>query len=193
MFRKMVAILIGSLFIALGINLFIIPNHLIDGGIIGIGLIAKYTLGLKPGLTIIVLSLPIYLFAWKYVRPYFYNGLHGLLISSFFIDLFHPLSHIASFPILISALSGGVIIGIGISFMLTTKSSAGGTDLLALMISKTTRINVGILIFLIDIVVIFLGWILIPNAHIFSSGIMIAVTGLTTSVATSISEQKKCS
>ncbi|ASN04817.1 YitT family protein [Virgibacillus necropolis] len=188
MLKKSVFILFGSLLIALGINLFIIPNHLLDGGIIGIGLIAKYTLGLKPGLTIIVLSLPIYLFAWKYDRPYFYNGLHGLLISSFFIDLFHPLSHIFSNPILISSIGGGILIGIGISFMLATKSSAGGTDLLALMISKTTAINVGILIFIIDVIVIFLGWLLIPNAHIFYSGIMIVVVGITTSVATSITK-----
>lgn len=189
MLHKLIFILIGSFFIALGINLFIIPNHLLDGGIIGIGLIAKYTLGLKPGLTIIVLSLPIYLIAWKYARPYFYNGLHGLLISSFFIDLLHPLSHIVTYPILISALSGGVLVGVGISFMLSTKSSAGGTDLLALMISKTTHINVGILIFIIDIIVIFFGWILIPNASIIFSGIMIIVVGLTTSIATSISDR----
>lgn len=190
MLHKIIFILIGSFFIALGINLFIIPNHLLDGGIIGIGLIAKYTLGLKPGLTIIVLSLPIYLFAWKYVRSYFYNGIHGLLISSFLIDLFHPLSHIPSYPILISSLSGGMLIGIGISFMLATKSSAGGTDLLALMISKTTHINVGVLIFIIDIIVIIIGWFLIPNAHIFYSGIMIIVVGLTTSIATSISDHR---
>ncbi|ASK62795.1 hypothetical protein CFK37_11880 [Virgibacillus phasianinus] len=188
MLKKTVAILIGSVFIALGINLFVIPNHLLDGGIIGIGLIAKYALGLKPGLTIIILSLPIYLFAWKYVRSYFYNGIHGLLISSFFIDLFHPLSHVASYPILISSLSGGILIGIGISFLLATKSSAGGTDLLALMVSKKTQINVGVLIFIIDIVVIFLGWLLIPNAHVIYSGIMIIVVGLTTSVITSISD-----
>lgn len=195
MLKKTIVILVGSLFIALGINLFIIPNHLLDGGIIGIGLIAKYSLGFKPGLTIIILSLPIYLFAWKYVRSYFYNGIHGLLLSSFFIDLFHPLSHISSYPILISALSGGMLIGIGISFMLSTKSSAGGTDLLALMVSKATNINVGVLIFFIDIVVITLGWILIPDAHIFYSGIMITMTGITTSVGTSITDSnvKKCS
>lgn len=189
MLHKLIFILIGSFLIALGINLFIIPNQLLDGGIIGIGLIAKYTLGLKPGLTIIILSLPIYLFAWKYMRPYFYNGLHGLLISSFLIDLFHPLSHIASYPIFISSLSGGIFIGIGISFMLSTKSSAGGTDLLALMISKKTNINVGVLIFIIDIFVIVMGWFLMPKAHIIYSGIMIIVVGITTSVATSISDR----
>lgn len=185
----MIVILIGSLFIALGINLFVIPNHLLDGGIIGIGLIAKYTFDLKPGLTIILLSLPVYLFAWKYVRSYFYNGIHGLLISSFFIDLFHPLSHVSSFPILTSALSGGTLIGLGIGMMLKAKSSAGGTDLLALMISKMTAINVGILIFFMDIFVILLGWLLMPQAHIFFSAIMIVVIGITTSAVTSLSDE----
>ncbi|WP_430791140.1 YitT family protein [Virgibacillus flavescens] len=187
MFNKMILIIIGSLLIALGINVFVIPNHLIDGGLIGIGLISKYIFGYKPGLTIIVLSLPIYLVAWYYARPYFYNGIHGLLVSSFLIDLFHPLSHISSYPLFISSLSGGILIGVGISFMLATKSSAGGTDLLALMVSRKTNINVGILIFIMDTFVILTGWLLIPNSHVIYSGIMIITVGVTTFVMTSIS------
>lgn len=88
--NKGAAILIGSLFLSVGINFFLVPFELLDGAIIGIGLIVKYLLGFKAGFTIIVLSIPIFLIAWLYYRNYFYNSLHGMLISSFLIDWLYP-------------------------------------------------------------------------------------------------------
>ncbi|WP_106496751.1 YitT family protein [Lentibacillus sp. Marseille-P4043] len=185
MIQKIISIITGSIFVAIGINYFLIPNHLLDGGIIGLGLISKYALGLKPGLTIIVLSLPLYLIAWFRYRTYFYNGLHGLLVSSFFIDYFHPLSQLHTAPILISSLFGGLMIGTGIGIMMLTKTSTGGTDLLALMLAKLTSLNVGIFILLMDSFVILFGWIVIQKATITYSAILVLMVGLTTYVITS--------
>jgi uncharacterized membrane-anchored protein YitT (DUF2179 family) len=61
---KFTAIIIGSLFLAVGINFFLVPFKVIDGGVIGLALIAKYMWGLKTGLTIIFCSIPIYIVAW---------------------------------------------------------------------------------------------------------------------------------
>ncbi len=184
MLNKIISTLFGSCLIAIGINCFVIPHHLVDGGIIGLGLIAKYTFGLKPGLTIIILSLPLYIYAWFHFRTYFYNGMHGLLVSSCLIDYFHPLSTLNTVPILISALTGGVVIGAGIGIMLYTKISTGGTDLLALMISKSTSLNVGMVILFIDGLVILIGSTVIKETTIFYSSLMVGVIGLTTSVIT---------
>lgn len=182
MLKKTIAILLGSFLIAIGINYFLVPNHLINGGMIGVGLIANYAFGLKPGLTTIVVSIPLYIFAWFYFRSFFYNGLHGLLICSFFIDLFYPLSTIADqTPMFISALVGGLLLGTGVGLMLLVKVSTGGGDLLALMISKATSINVGLIILTIDIIVIFSGALTIRETEmIFYSFLMILIIGLTT-------------
>ncbi|MFB4169893.1 YitT family protein [Virgibacillus sp. JSM 102003] len=180
MLKKIISILFGGFFIAIGINYFAIPHHLVDGGIIGLGLIAKYTLGLKPGLTIIVLSLPLYIYAWFHFRSYFYNGLHGLLVTSLLIDYFHPLSTWHTAPILVSAITGGFLIGTGIGIMLLTKTSTGGVDLLALMIAKSTSLNVGIIIFIIDCIVILFGWTVIQETTIIFSSLMVTMIGLTT-------------
>lgn len=191
--KKAIAIIFGSLLIGISINYFLIPNHLINGGMIGIGLIANYAFGVKPGLTTIFVSLPLYLFAWFYFRSYFYNGLHGLLICSFFIDLLHSLStKTYHFPILPSALLGGLLFGIGVSIMLLVKVSTGGGDLLALMIAKTTGANVGIIILLIDIIVIFSGALIIQEtARMIYSFIMVIIIGSTTYMITSFYTEKE--
>jgi len=178
--KKAIYIILGSILVAIGINYFLIPNHLINGGMIGVGLIMKYAFGLKPGLTILILSIPLYIFAFFRYKTYFYNGLHGLLISSFIIDIFHPLSIGPSAPILYSAIIGGVFVGTGVSLLLLVKASTGGGDLLALMIANASLLNVGLIIFMIDTIVILSGSIAIREATMFYSFILICVIGLTT-------------
>nr|WP_029329176.1 YitT family protein [Lentibacillus jeotgali] len=180
MLKKTASVLAGSILIAIGINYFIIPNHLVDGGVIGLGLIAKYTLGLKPGLTIIILSLPLYIYAWFHFRTYFYNGVHGLLVTALFIDYFRPLMTLHTPPILISSVTGGLLLGTGIGLMLLTKVSTGGVDLLALMLSKIVSMNVGLIILVIDSIVVLFGWFIIQETTLIYSGLMVGMVGLTT-------------
>jgi uncharacterized membrane-anchored protein YitT (DUF2179 family) len=181
---KVISILTGSVFLSIGINGFVVPYHILDGGMIGIGLIIKYLWGIKAGLTIIILSIPIYAVAWFYYRPFFFNSLHGLLVSSFFIDLFSPINHHVYLPPVFSAIVGGCLIGIGIGVMLAVKVSTGGTDLLALFIANKTSINVGLIIFMIDALVLFIGFETIGINLLFSA-ITIGCVGLSTSLITS--------
>ncbi len=184
MYKKIAAVFFGSMLVGCGINAFLVPNHLIDGGMIGIGLIIKYMWGYQTGLTIICLSLPLYLIAFLYFRPYFYNSLHGLLLSSFFIDVLSPLRHLFSFPILPSALLGGLFVGSGIGLMLRFDTSTGGTDLLAQFISRILSLNIGIIIFLIDGVVIIIGSTTIGLNATMYSAITIFAVGIATSLLT---------
>ncbi|MFD2045111.1 YitT family protein [Ornithinibacillus salinisoli] len=186
MIKKTAAILGGSILVAAGINLFIIPNHLLDGGIVGIGLIGKYLFELRPGMTIILLSIPLYTLAFFHNRAFFYNGIHGLLVSSFFIDLFYPLSFWDAPPILISSLLAGILVGLGIGIMLTADISSGASDLLALMLAKITNMNAGIIIFLIDCMVLLLGYFTVEEVTILYSAIMVTVIGITTSTILSL-------
>ncbi|WP_085991428.1 YitT family protein [Oceanobacillus senegalensis] len=196
MLKKGLAIIIGSTFIALGINSFVIPNHLLDGGIIGIGLLAKYLFEVKVGLTIILLSTPLYVIAYFYKRRYFYNGVHGLLVSSFFIDLFHPLSewYLDDIPILIGTVIAGILIGLGIGIMLGNDISTGGLDLLALMLANITSINAGVYILIMDCLILLIGSFVIPEVTIFYSACMVLMIGFTTSlIINRFSKYKKSS
>ena len=185
--KKMFVILLGSFLLSIGINFFLVPFELLDGGIIGIGLIIKYLTGIKPGLAIIVLSLPIFAIAWFNNRSYFYNSIHGMLFSSFVIDLLSPSrafkSTIHISPVFSSVL-GGTFVGLGIGIMLRHETSTGGTDLLAQFLSKIFKINVGIMIFIIDALVICLGGLLISKETFLLSSLTITVVGLFTSLCT---------
>lgn len=183
--KKGLVLVVGSIFLAFGINVFLTPYEIVDGGIIGVALILFYLYKLKIGLMIIVLSIPIFFLAWFTYREYFYNSLHGLIISSFLIDLFKPLRSLVQIDAIYSAVLGGICLGCGIGLMLRYKTSTGGTDLLAQFLSVKTGINVGIMIFVIDATVIVTGGFLLSSSTLMLSIITIVMVGMTTGVITS--------
>lgn len=183
--EKIAAMLLGSLLLSLGVNGFLVPYHLLDGGVIGLGLIIHYFYGWPTGLSIIVLSLPLYVLAWFFERRYFYYSLHGLIISSFCIDFLSFMNGKIQMGILPSTIIGGLLVGIGIGLMLRYETSTGGTDLLAQILTNFTSINVGIIIFLIDGLVITSGIQVVGIEKFFYSLLTIICVGLMTTLTVS--------
>ncbi|MED4970082.1 YitT family protein [Parageobacillus toebii] len=184
MLKKMTITIIGSMFLAIGINVFLVPHHLLDGGIIGISLIIKYIWHVKVGLTMVLLSIPLYIMAWFYYRPFFYNSLHGLLFSSLMIDIFSVLRGIIMLDPMISSIIGGVLVGIGIGIMLREETSTGGTDLLAQFIARMTNWNVGIIIFMMDTLIIAIGSFIIDSTSFLYSLVVVTIVGIATTMLT---------
>jgi uncharacterized membrane-anchored protein YitT (DUF2179 family) len=177
--EKFFALIGSSVIISVGINGFLIPHELLDGGMIGIGLILNYAYGIKAGLAILVLSLPIYMYALIKARRLFYKSIHGLLLTSLMIDALSPLSHQIYVPILQSAVIGGLLVGSGIGLMLRYETSSGGLDLLALFLSRKVKLNVGFLIFLVDLTVLLFGHFFIGISFIESAIVVCSVGCMT--------------
>lgn len=184
MIKKMAAVIVGSLLLGVGINVFFVPHHLLDGGMIGLGLIAKYVWNVQAGLTMIVLSVPLYVAAWFYYRPFFYNSLHGLLFSSWMIDVLSVLRGVVALDPLWSAMIGGILVGAGIGLMLREETSTGGTDLLAQFIARLTNWNVGVVIFVIDACIISAGSLIIDSVPFVHSLVVVTVVGGVTTMLT---------
>jgi uncharacterized membrane-anchored protein YitT (DUF2179 family) len=184
MFKRFFILVIGSILIGIGINLYFVPYHFLDGGMIGIGLIFHYWFGFKPGLTIILLSIPLYVIAFFKDRTLFYNSIHGLWLSSFMIDFFYQWYDLYNLPPLFSALTGGTLVGVGIGLMLRSDSATGGTDLLAQLISKGFGLNAGKLIFVIDSMVLLVGWPIIGMESFLYSLFAISTVGFFTTILT---------
>ncbi|MBT2738471.1 YitT family protein [Bacillus sp. ISL-7] len=184
MLKKLAIIGFGSTMIGIGINGFILPLHLINGGFLGISLLLKYIWGFKTGITFIFLNIPVYMFAFKSDPIYFINGVIGALCTGLMIELFMPLNGIFDLPILSSVIVGAVIIGSGVGVMLRNHISPGGMDLLALIIAKWSKVNVGVIMFAMDAVIIITGLFLLQDVKLFYSLIIVAIVGLLASLMT---------
>lgn len=186
--NKIAAIVAGSILLSIGINFFLVPLGVLDGGVIGVALIINYLFGIRIGLVMIVCSLPIFVLAWFYNRDLLYYSISGLLFSSYMIDLLEPYQFYFMYYIewtaFTRAVVGGFMIGTGLGVMLRFDCSTGGTDLLAHFVTKLIPLNVGFIILIIDLVIISVGDYLLPDETLFLSLMTITAGGLGTSVCT---------
>jgi uncharacterized membrane-anchored protein YitT (DUF2179 family) len=186
MLKKLMIIGFGSTMIGIGINGFILPFHLINGGFFGISLLLNYLLGLKAGLMFIFLNIPVYIFAFKTAPLYFVNGLIGAVVSGLMIEVLVPLNGRFQLPIMSSVIVGAIVIGIGVGVMLRNHISPGGMDLLALLIAKWSKTNVGVILFGIDTIIILTALFLLQDVKLFYSLLIVTIVGLLASLITSI-------
>lgn len=174
---KIMILLISSCLIGIGVNMFLSPFHLINGGIFGVCLIIKYLWGLNVGHAMLMINIPIYLLALKFDISYFFNAILGLAFSSTIIDLLMPLNGFIHLPIVTCSILGGVIIGTGVGLMLRFHISPGAVDLIALLLSKSKGINPGIIIFIIDSLIVLTGILVLKNLNLMYSFITISCVG----------------
>lgn len=157
MAQNLLYVLVGSVVMALGYSLFLIPFHLVPGGVSGISIIVNYLFKLPVGLLIIGLNVPVLLLSYRYLgRKYVLTTVVGMVISSLLIDLFHE---IISLPRgtenpLLASIYGGLLLGLGLGLVFRGQASTGGSDVIGLILNKYTGLTVGISIMLTDFVII---------------------------------------
>ncbi|USG67323.1 YitT family protein [Brevibacillus ruminantium] len=188
--QKGAAILTGGIAIAIGVNLFLVPHRLMDGGMIGIGLLANYFFHLPPGLVMILFSVPVFGLVFVYDRSLFYHSFHGMLIETLLIDMFAPLRAWNIWALPFSAVAGGALIGMGTGLLLAYRTNTGGTDLIAQFLARRTVIPVALYIFIIDGIIVSASIPVIGAERTVYSFITILVVAIFTHLIYNIGQKK---
>ena len=152
----------GSAITALAIAVFTNPAQIAPGGVSGIGTLLYHSFGIDVGLSIFVLSVPIFLIGVKlFGRMYGLKSLIGTVLLSAFTSLWSHifgyggiLDYTKDMSFWLSCLYGGVLSGVGLGLVMKGGSNTGGTDIIALIISRYTHITTGTSLMLIDAVII---------------------------------------
>jgi uncharacterized membrane-anchored protein YitT (DUF2179 family) len=119
-------------------------------------------------------------------RRLFLHSFHGMLLCSFFIDLFSPFRAWNLFSTPTSAVLGGVWIGAGIGLMLAYETNTGGSDLLAQFVARRYNLPVALLIFLIDGMIVAASFEAIGLVRTAFSLVTITAVGIATHVMSRI-------
>lgn len=160
----------GSFLTALGIALFSSPAKIASGGVSGVAIILYHSLGLDTGLSIFILSVPLFLLGVAiFGKQYGVKSLAGTVLLSVFTTLINAwggydgvLDYSNPLSILLSAISGGVLMGLGVGLVLRSGANTGGTDILGQILSRYTPLSMGTSLFLVDALII------VASAFIFS-------------------------
>lgn len=157
----------GAAIMAFGVSSFLLPNQLSSGGIAGIATITYYLLNIPMGTMIILINIPLFLFAgYKIGKDFFIKSLIGTISLSIFIDILDKFPPITTDRFL-ACIYGGVIIGIGTAIILKVNSSTGGTELIAKLIKVyNPYISISRYLTLIDIIIVTLNVLFLGQIEI---------------------------
>lgn len=152
--KNIVAIVIGSAMMGFGINYFNIANGLAEGGVTGFTLLLKYIFDLDPGLTNLLINIPLLFLGWKVLgRVSLIYTVIGTLALSLFLTLFGHF-RLTLDDSLLAALYAGVCLGIGLGIVFRFGGTTGGMDIIARILNKYRGWSIGRIMFLSDVLVI---------------------------------------
>ena len=145
-----VYIVIGAAIIAVGFNVFLLPNEVASGGVSGISTILKGLFDWKPGFVQYAFNIPLFIAGVIFLGKQFgARSLVGTLTLPLFVILTSSWEPATLNPLL-GALFGGISVGVGLGIVFRGNASTGGTDLAAQIITKYTGLSLGTSVMLID-------------------------------------------
>lgn len=139
---------------ALAVNLFLVPLHLAEGGVVGVAIILLHLFHLPLWITVAALNVPILMLGvrergWGML----WRSLIGTASFSGWLALTGHIAPVTTVPIL-GIVYGGVLMGIGLGLVLRSGGTTGGSDILVLILHQRLGLSVGQLLLAVDAVVL---------------------------------------
>ncbi|MFJ5563455.1 YitT family protein [Lysinibacillus xylanilyticus] len=144
---------LGAFIMALGLELFLVPNNIMDGGIVGVSIITSHLLNLPLGIFIFILNLPFIFLGYKQIGKTFALstglGITVLSLTTLFLHNLKPFTQ----DTLLATVFGGMILGIGVGIVIRYGGSLDGTEILAILFNRKTPFSVGEIIMFCNLLI----------------------------------------
>lgn len=137
-FNEIIILLIGCFFMAISINMFLNPHHIAPGGLTGVSIIINTLTGLPIWLINISFDIPLFLFAFRILgKKDATKTLLGIIFLTASLKITENFGNIqVTNDVLLSSISGGIILGVALGLIFRINGSTGGTDLIGLLSNK---------------------------------------------------------
>ncbi|WP_438433581.1 YitT family protein [Gorillibacterium sp. sgz500922] len=145
-----IIMIFGSLLFSVGLEIFLVPNNIIDGGITGISIMLGHLFGLPIGIFLLVLNLPFLFLGYKQIgKTFAFSTLFSVVVMSAGTELLHPVRALTDVPLL-ATVFGGVCLGVGVGLVIRAGGSLDGSEIVAILVSKRTPFSVGEIVMFIN-------------------------------------------
>lgn len=140
--KNIIFLTFGAVITGCALETFLVPNKIIDGGIIGISMILSHVSKFNLGLLVLLLNTPFIVLAFKKLgKKFVLQTAYANIILALSLNFFHHFR--ATQDLLLATVFGGIILGIGVGLILKNEGSLDGTEVLSLLVSKKFGFSVG--------------------------------------------------
>lgn len=155
--NKLFFLTVGPFIAAFALEVFLVPNNIIDGGIVGISIIVSYLTKMNLGLLIFIINIPFFLLAFNKIgKKFVLQTFYAIGMLSLALNIFTTHHMPTTDDLLLSTVFGGIILGTGVGLVLKNEGSLDGTEIMSLVLSKKFGFSVG-------------EWIMLFNVFIYSA------------------------
>lgn len=152
-FMRIIMVIIGAIIMALGLEQFLVPNKILDGGIVGISIIASHLFGIPLGVFIFILNIPFFFIGYKQIgKTFALSTALGITVLSVATIMLHPVAAFTD-DLLLSTVFGGVILGTGVGIVIRYGGSLDGTEIMAILFNRKLPFSVGEIIMFFNIII----------------------------------------
>ena len=142
-FLSFLLITVGATFAAIALEIFLVPNNIIDGGIIGISIMVSYVTKIKLSILTFALNIPFLILGYKQLgKSFLIRAAYAMVILSLLLEQFKPIPELTN-DVLLATVFGGLLLGIGVGFVIKFGACLDGTEVVAILINKKTSFSVG--------------------------------------------------
>jgi uncharacterized membrane-anchored protein YitT (DUF2179 family) len=175
-------IIAGAFILASAFVLFITPYRIVPGGVYGISIVLHYLFNTPVGLVALCFDIPLTIIGIRILGPRFgVKTVVGFSLTAVFTDLltyFWGFEPFVKGDALLSSIFGGVLAGLGLGLIFKARATSGGSDIVAMIIAKYTRLPLGMLMIYVDSVIVLVGLLVFQDWKIpLYSWIVIFITG----------------
>lgn len=175
-------IITGAFILAASFVLFITPYRIVPGGVYGISIVLHYLIGTPVGLVALCFDIPLTILGIRILGPRFgVKTVVGFSLTAVFTDTltyFRGDEPLVVGDALLSSIFGGVLAGLGLGLIFRAKATSGGSDIVAMIIAKYTRLPLGMLLIYVDSAIVLAGLLAFGDWKIpLYSWIVIFITG----------------
>ena len=148
-----ISLTIGSLIAAAALELFLIPNTILDGGVTGISIIIYKLFKIPLGLLVILLNIPFIFIGYRNLgKAFLIRTLYTMVMFSVFLSYFELFSPFTE-EMLLATVFGGAILGLGVGIIIHFGGCVDGTESVAIVINKKTSLSVGQIVLMFNLVI----------------------------------------
>jgi uncharacterized membrane-anchored protein YitT (DUF2179 family) len=181
-------ITVGGFLQALAIRLFLVPGHLVNGGIGGLAQLINFYTGFPIGVMSLIGNIPLLLLGWRHLggRRFAIHTAYAVVVIAFFTDflvLFLPAEGLST-DLVLNTLYGGVISGIGYGLVYRGHGTSGGTDILVKIINNWRSIPLSQSYLITDSLIMLLGGLTYSWTNALYAIIMLFISGIAAEVTT---------
>ena len=153
--KKYSLLTIGAIIFAVAIELLLVPNQLIDGGIVGISLLTSHLTGINFGILLVILNLPFLIVGYKHIgRSFVIATLYAIVIGSISTNMLHHFEPFITDDKFLAAIFGGILLGVGVGLVIRIGGSLDGTEIVAIMLDKRIPFSVGEMVMFFNVFIL---------------------------------------